>query len=79
MAEDNGAPQGGSGADTPPPDGGAEAPLNRAQRRALASGKKPAAGSTGGSFGAGGAGSMNRGSRPAGMGPRQSRASGRGK
>ena len=57
----------------------AAAPLNRAQRRAQMAGKKGQPPSTGlPSFG-GSQNPANRGSRPAGQAPKQSRASGRGK
>ena len=55
------------------------APLNRAQRRAQMAGKKGQQAATGlPSFG-GSQNPANRGSRPAGQAPKQSRASGRGK
>jgi len=86
MAEQDEVSQGAEAArgsdqesDTETTHSGADVPLNRAQRRALASGKKQGGGLPGSHASPGGAAAMNRGSRPAGQAPRQSRASGRGK
>jgi hypothetical protein len=56
-----------------------EAPLNRAQRRALAAGKKGNSGGSGFQNVKNAQGGFTAGSRPAGGAPRTSRASGRGK
>lgn len=60
-------------------DAAQEAPLNRAQRRALAAGKKGSSGNSGFQNVKNAPGGFTPGSRPAGGAPRTSRASGRGK